>query len=102
MLRVPADKLPALKVRSKALLGRADRLLVAAAIARAGPNDIYEKRIAEVTKLDKSRVGEQLRHFERAGMLDRRELGADRYQRYDAADSTYWEMCWRLFREIVR
>ena len=69
---LPLDDNTAKRIRavSHAVFGSAHRLEVGAAIAEAKGKPIYSRQISQRINANPNQVGEVLRHFERAGLLN--------------------------------
>jgi hypothetical protein len=88
-------------VVSKHLFGNQDRLLVAAAIARAEPGALYAQALAELSGMTEKRVGLQLPHFLSAGLLTKLpKVGSERRIYYERRESAFWSLCASLATEI--
>lgn len=85
---------------SKALFGHGYRLQVAAAIDECREGELYPEAIAERFAIKEARVGEQLRHFAKVGMLIPQPRDGRR-QPYVKRASPYWALCRQLRDELL-
>ena len=86
---------------SKVLFGNQDRLIVAAAVAEAEPGSIYARSLAKEIGISDNRVSPQLHHLEAAGLLTRLpKLGGGPTVHYERRESTFWDLCIALCREL--
>ena len=88
---------------SRRLLGSSYRLEVAAAISAAADQQIYARGlIASVPGARDNQIGECLKHFEAAGLLQRNQTtGGRQPQTFDVLPSAYWGLCATLRDEIL-
>jgi DNA-binding transcriptional ArsR family regulator len=86
---------PAIRKRSKLLLGNADRLDVAAAIGRSSSGVVHAQELADVLRISPPRVRTQLLAFTSAGLmrlLPRQGMTVD----YERVDDPFWDLVVRL------
>jgi hypothetical protein len=104
-LTLPLDDTTAKRVRviSHAAFGSAHRLEVAAAIAEAKGKPVYGAQISQRIRANANQVGEVLRHFERAGLLERLPTpGGRRPQLFKPAKSPFWSLCRTFLSHLVK
>lgn len=89
-----------LRTLSKLLFGNADRLEVAAAIARAEPGGLFSRALAEDLDLPDNRVQKQLKQFEAADLLVALPaVGGERRVYCERKDSFFWAAADRLEKQ---
>jgi DNA-binding MarR family transcriptional regulator len=77
---------------SKLVLGNADRLEVAAAVARAEAGRLFARALADELRWADNRVQKQLKQFEAAGLLVALpSVGGERRVYYRRTDSAFWQ-----------
>jgi hypothetical protein len=85
---------------SKLLLGNADRIEVAAAVARAEPGELFGRALADTLRWPDNRVQKQLKQFEAAGLLIALPtVGGERRVYYERRDSMFWQVVAALEHE---
>lgn len=91
--------MPGIREVSQALFGSSHRLEVAVAIARQDPGVFYARQIAVALALPDNVVGNEIRHLEKAGLLDRlprvRGQNAHYLQRVESP-------VWNLMEELLQ
>jgi hypothetical protein len=101
-MAAPADETD-LGTLSKLLFGHQDRLAVAVAVAKARPEDLYQRALAKQSDVAANVVGQQLQRFVRAGLLSRiPPAKGQRQVLYRRQDSAFWRIAVELVDERQR
>jgi hypothetical protein len=99
---IPSKQLAVARTVSDALFGAKHRLPVAMVVATASTDQIYAAMLAEAAGTTEVQAGTELRHFERAGLLELLPVERKRGQRgrppkrYARIPSVFWKLAPKL------